>query len=318
MKVSVVVVTYNSAAVIGECVRPLSRCENIELVVLDNASSDHTLRILASEAPDATVIRSDENLGFAKGVNLAVGQARGDAVLLLNPDARISAEEVLALAQTMEDAPDIGIIAPTLTQPTGRLTIREGGRQPDLISVFNHYSGLSRLSNRYHRFEGLYLLHTHDLETRDVDWVSGACMMIRREIWDALQGLTERWFMYAEDLEFCLRVRQSGTRIVMSAEQRGTHVVGGSAGSEVSKKANPAWVVNLYDLYKWQLAQNRIQSLAWKASVTAGLLSRSAAFFLKSLRRNPRSALWRAESHKFLSYTRSLVAESSRIGGGTT
>ena len=313
-QVSVVIVTYNSEAVIGDCVRPLSRQDGIELIVLDNASADSTLAVLAEAAPDAVIVRNEENVGFARGVNRAARHAQGRAILLLNPDARVSPRDVLALAAIFDGSPNVGIVAPTLSQPAGRLAIREGGRRPDAVSVFNHFSGLSRLSHKHPRFEGLYLLHTHDFATRELDWVSGACMMVRKQTWDELGGLTERWFMYAEDLEFCLRTAQHGMRIVMSAEQTGTHVVGGSTGATASRRPNPAWVINLYDLYKWKMARNRVQSVAWKGFVVAGLLSRSVAFYVRSLGAPERSELWRSESHKFLWYSRSLFAQSSRIG----
>jgi N-acetylglucosaminyl-diphospho-decaprenol L-rhamnosyltransferase len=313
-QVSVVIVTYNSEAVIGDCVRPLSQQDGIELIVLDNASADSTLAVLAEAAPDAVIVRNEENVGFARGVNRAARHAQGRAILLLNPDARVSPRDVLALAAIFDGSPNVGIVAPTLSQPAGRLAIREGGRRPDAVSVFNHFSGLSRLSHKHPRFEGLYLLHTHDFATRELDWVSGACMMVRKQTWDELGGLTERWFMYAEDLEFCLRTAQHGMRIVMSAEQTGTHVVGGSTGATASRRPNPAWVINLYDLYKWKMARNRVQSVAWKGFVVAGLLSRSVAFYVRSLGAPERSELWRSESHKFLWYSRSLLTQSSRIG----
>ncbi|BAH53732.1 glycosyltransferase family 2 protein [Rhodococcus opacus] len=312
-KVSVIIVSYNSQAVIGDCLGPLSQQEGIELIVLDNASSDRTLSVTAEVASDAIVIRSEENVGFARGVNRAARHARGDAILLLNPDARISPTDVLALSAIFDESPEVGIVAPTLNQPAGRLAIREGGRRPDVVSVFNHFSGLSRLSHKHPRFEGLYLLHAHDLETRELDWVSGACMMVRKKTWSDLGGLTERWFMYAEDLEFCLRARQQGQRIIMSADHTGTHVVGGSTGATASKKPNPAWVINLYDLYKWKMARTRVQSVIWKAAVATGLLSRSVAYYVKSIGTPERAALWRTESHKFLWYTRALLAQSSRI-----
>jgi hypothetical protein len=77
-------------------------------------------------------------------------------------------------------------------------------------------------------------------------------------------------------------------------------------------------VINLYDLYKWKMARNRIHSVLWKSFVVAGLLSRTVAFYVKSFGAPERSALWRSESHKFLWYTRSLLAQSSRIDEATT
>lgn len=280
--VSVVVVTFNSAAVIENCLMPLSNRDDIELIVFDNASSDSTTDVVRSASPKATLIISEENLGFAGGVNAAARASTGKAILLLNPDAVISAESVLDLYQSMEANSRIGIIAPVLHRPGQHLHVREGGHVPTLWRVFCHYTGVSRLSHRFRIFEGAYLLHKHALTTREVGWVSGACMMVRASTWRELGGMSERWFMYAEDVELCLRVRDIGQKVVMNAEVFGTHALGGSSGDAEPKEPGTAWIENLYDLYRWKIASTRLASISWKATVASGFGVRALAYRARS------------------------------------
>ena len=305
VRVSVLVITYNSAAVIGRCLQPLADEPDIEIVVLDNNSYDATLDTVDRVAPRARVVRSSENLGFARGVNAAAAQACGEHLLLLNPDARIDPADVRALSRVLDDG--AGIAAPVLEKPGDRLTIREGGRRPDLWRVFCHYYGLSRLSSTVRAVEGLYLLKRNSFVSRDVDWVSGACLMTHAELWRELGGLTTRWFMYAEDLEYCLRVQDAGHRIVMSAEASGVHTIGESSAPSGDRRPNSAWVVNLYDLYKWRISRSRIQNLSWKFAVSGGLLARSAAYRVRAVQDRPRRRSWLEESRKFSLYARDLL-----------
>lgn len=160
-KISVVIVTYNSAAVIEQCLSVLASAPALDIVVVDNNSIDDTIIRVSEVSPRARVIRSEENLGFAGGVNRGVSEARGEHVLLLNPDAVVDAESVFALSRILDADDSIGIAAPLLDKPGERLAIRECGRKPDLWRVLCHYSGLSRLAGYSSLVEGLYLLKRH-------------------------------------------------------------------------------------------------------------------------------------------------------------
>lgn len=310
-RVSVVVVTYNSGAVIEECLAPLANEPSIEILVFDNDSRDNTLAKVASIAPDARIIRSPENLGFARAVNEASMTTTGEYILLLNPDARIDADNVSALSRALDADENIGVIAPVLDKPGNRLTIREGGRQPSLWRVLCHYYGLSRISRYARAVEGLYLLRHLSFESRDVDWVSGACLLARSDLWFELDGLTTRWFMYAEDLEFCLRVKRSGRRIVMSSAAVGTHTIGQSSLPSPSHRPNSAWVVNLFDLYKWRISRTRVQNISWKFGVGGGLFLRSVAYQIRSARDTANQDLWAEEARKFRWHCADLLQVSS-------
>ncbi|MDI9929500.1 glycosyltransferase family 2 protein [Rhodococcus sp. IEGM 1354] len=280
--VTAIIVTYNSSAVIKDCLSLLQSNPEIEVIVFDNASLDGTVELMKREYKNVKVIEHDRNLGFAGAVNRAAEEASGDAILLLNPDAIISGSTVIAMYKTLHSDDSIGVIAPTLRQPAGHLTVREGGREPNLWRVLCHFSGLSRFSHRIRTFEGAYLLHVHGLNTRDVDWVSGACMMVKSELWSSLGGLSDRWFMYAEDIEFCLRARECGLRVVMSADFDATHALGESSGSQDFGKPNTLWIENLFDLYKWKISGGRLSNIAWKVVVAGGFYARAMLYMGRS------------------------------------
>ncbi|MFC0450884.1 glycosyltransferase family 2 protein [Rhodococcus jostii] len=343
--ISVVIVTYNSAAVIEHCLAALGSDPALDIIVVDNDSIDDTIVRVSDVCPHARVIRSEANVGFAGGVNRGVSEARGDHVLLLNPDAVVDAESVFALSRVLDSDDSIGVVAPLLDKPGERLAIRECGRQPDLWRVLCHYSGLSRFAGYSPSVEGLYLLKRHSsADSRDVDWVSGACMLVRRDTWMRLDGLSRRWFMYAEDIEFCLRVKESGERVVTVPAVTGVHLIGESSttptvsqapnstvsrapnstvsrapnstvsqapNSTVSQAPNSAWVVNMYDLYKWRISRTRLQNIGWKWAVAGGLFARSAAYRLRATQSTDQENDWGAESVKFRVFARDLLAVSS-------
>jgi N-acetylglucosaminyl-diphospho-decaprenol L-rhamnosyltransferase len=309
--VQIVVVSYNSKHVIADSLCDIVGHPDIRVTVVDNQSQDGTPEFIEREFPSVQVIRSGSNLGFAKAVNLGVAAGESPFLLLLNPDAIVDATVVLEMAARMEQNPSIGITAPHIVQPGGKLEILETGRFPTLWRVFTHYSGMSRLSSHVPILEGQFLLQRSTTRSRDVDWVTGAVMMIRRSVFDHLDGLSTRWFMYAEDIEICLRVKRAGFRVIYYSDIRATHLMGGSDQFSPAE-TNSAPFVNLLDFYERDLAPNRIAAAAWRLVVATGLATRSAAYGLKSHRgNNSERAYWRARSDKFSDYA-SAVLEAPR------
>jgi N-acetylglucosaminyl-diphospho-decaprenol L-rhamnosyltransferase len=306
MTVQIVVVTYNSKHVVSECLTSVSGETDIVTTVVDNASKDGTADFIHAKFPSVDVVHSGDNLGFAKAVNLGATHSGDDFILLLNPDAVIDAQTVRELQVRMLGDPSIGIAAPSISQPANRLKILETGRFPTLWRVFTHYSGLSRLSARLPGFEGQFLLRSARPQTREVDWVTGAVLMVRRDLFETLNGLSERWFMYAEDIDFCLRVQRSGFKIVYFHDLHATHLMGGSdqlsAGSP-----NSAPFVNLFDFYQLQLARTRLSGHLWRCVVGSGLASRAGIYLLKSVvARGDESKFWRARAVTFTHYARDV------------
>lgn len=280
--VSVIIVTYNSGHVVLECARPLQDCEFAEVFVVDNSSSDNTVEILSQECPRVKILQNDQNVGFSRAVNLGVRSARGRYLLLLNPDATITPTAIESLASYMDRDKSVAIAAPLLEGAREFATIN-AGFEPSVPRMFFHAAGLARFSHKLHRLSGHYLFRSHlSNEPKEVDWVTGGCMMVRRDVWQKLDGLTERWFMYAEDIEFCLRVKKNGWRVLLLPTIRAEHSIGGSSAG-VEGRANTVWITNLFDLYCWKLSKSRAQSEAWRWSVLAGFAARYLYFSVKGM-----------------------------------
>jgi N-acetylglucosaminyl-diphospho-decaprenol L-rhamnosyltransferase len=304
--VSVLIVTYNSETVIADCVKALidsARDSNsIEIIIVDNGSTDRSVEVAQSANPSVQIIRNKVNLGFAGAVRLAASGASGRFLLLLNPDATITSSAVMKLAETLHRDESVGVIAPLVSQDGGRLATLGAGRRPTTFRMFLHATGLSRLGARFRVLEGHYLfLGSVGNKTREVDWVTGGCLMTRRSVWDALGGLSTRWFMYAEDIDYCLRVGQSGSRVILTPDVSAQHAVGGSS-TNVDGRVNTAWIENLFDLYCTTIATNRLQPWLWKLAVVSGFTARRTVYALRA----SKSSDARMEANRFALYAKAL------------
>lgn len=315
--VSVIVVTFNSESVLEACLQPLAEAEDFEIIVVDNHSIDNSVKIAQRYAK---VIRNSENTGFAQAVNKGAEASLGTTLLLLNPDARISVEGVRRLATIVTSQKAVAAAAPALTHPTGRLEIQTAGSFPTIFRMLCHYTGLSRLSTV--RLTRGHYLRAGVTEVQRVDWASGGCLAVKRDAWNHLGGLSERWFMYAEDVEFCWRLRNAGYEVIFDPNIRAVHLVGRSSGAADSPRRarSAAWVTNLYEFYRDNICRNRLCSLTWKYISVFGLLTRATAYWARSQRvpatgrgTRPTVSEWRVESANFVFYAKTLVREPSEI-----
>lgn len=313
-QLSVVVVSFNSRHVLGDCLTGLGESPMTEVIVVDNASNDGSAEFVESAFSWARVIRSNVNGGFATAVHIGVAEARGRVVCLLNPDAVVATDSLLLLARRFDREQSLGVLAPLIAQPQGRLRIVSAGHLPSAWRMFTHYSGLSRLGRWLPQLEGHYLFPDQVMRERSVGWVTGACMLFRRDIWDEVGGLSRRWFMYAEDIEFCGRVQESGYQVRIDPSVVASHLVGNStktAGSPV----NSAWIVNLYEYYSSDLAPGLWRRALWAMIVSSGLLARSWAYAMRHL--SSRDDIWRVEARRFRVYAVDLARRVIRdfLGG---
>jgi N-acetylglucosaminyl-diphospho-decaprenol L-rhamnosyltransferase len=306
-KVSIIIVTYNSAGVIRACLSNLDARSDHEIIIIDNYSVDDTVPIIRVEFPHVTVIQNSTNAGFGSAVNFAASQCRGMTILLLNPDAIISADTVAKLAMALAEDSGIGVIAPLLEHGDDELVIIAAGRAPTIWRMFLHESGASRLGRRFSFLEGNYLFKSGISQfPKDVDWTSGGCLMVSRKLWITQGGFSNRWFMYAEDVEFCLRIRTAGKRVVVDPRFRASHAVGGSSAN-VDGRINTLWIENLFDLYTWKIAPSRAHSVIWKYVVMSGLIARKLVYDIRSQSRNRSTrATAKASSLRYRIYLNAL------------
>jgi N-acetylglucosaminyl-diphospho-decaprenol L-rhamnosyltransferase len=212
MDLSIVILNYNTCAHLRVCLSALGSDDlgSAEVFVVDNASSDGSADMVAREFPWVRLIRSPRNGGFAYGNNQALRLARGDAILLLNPDSLISTDAIRSLLDVLHRHSEAGIVGPKLLRPDGSMHLACRRSFPTPEVAFYRLSGLSRLFAQSPRF-GRYNLTFVDPDLAiEVDSVCGACLLIRRSVVERVGLLDERFFMYGEDLDWCLRVRQAG------------------------------------------------------------------------------------------------------------
>jgi N-acetylglucosaminyl-diphospho-decaprenol L-rhamnosyltransferase len=170
--------------------------------------------------------------------------------------------------------------------------------------MFTHYSGLSRFGKHLGVLRGHYLLPDQVRGRHEVDWVTGACLAIRADTWSAIGGITDRWFMYAEDIELCFKVRRAGLTVVLDSGSTVSHLVGGSTGASAGPIRSD-WIVNLFDFYRADMSPNPAASATWKIVVALGLLSRAVLFSVRA--KLSGAEAWRLESKKFFAYARAVA-----------
>jgi GT2 family glycosyltransferase len=224
--VNAVVVSYNNRATLRACVEPLTRMEDVDVFVVDNASSDDSPA--AVQDLPVSVIRLPENRGFAYGCNRGWEAGAAPYVLFVNPDARIDEASLRRLCAALAADDGVGIAAPKIVDATGRLSFSLR-RFPRLRSTFAQALFLHRLFPTAPWVDELERDPVAYERARPVEWASGACVLIRRFVLEQLGGLDEGFFMYCEDMDLCRRAWSAGYQVRFVPDAVVTHVGGVSA-----------------------------------------------------------------------------------------
>jgi GT2 family glycosyltransferase len=229
---SVIILNYNAAAHVYRCLNSLAAgCEGLtyETIVVDNASPRPGIAQAVAAFPGVRLVRRERNGGFSAGVNTGIASARAAAILTLNPDTTLSPGAAAAMVAYLRAHPETGVIGPRLLNEDGTLQL-SCRRFPDFrAALFNRYSLLTRLVPR-NRFSSHYLMTDFDhARTADVDWLSGAAMLLNRSALDRVGLFDERYFFAVEDVDLCRRMHAAGFRVVYLPRATVTHRIGGSS-----------------------------------------------------------------------------------------
>jgi N-acetylglucosaminyl-diphospho-decaprenol L-rhamnosyltransferase len=224
--VDVVVVSYNSSGELRGCVETLASLEGVTVTVVDNASSDGSLEVIADLRVGRVVL--SENGGFGRGCN--VGWRKGSApyVLFLNPDARIDGASLERLATVLESNSRAGAVAPRITHDDGTLDYSQR-RFPRLRSTYARAFFLHRVFPSASWTDELVRDPVAYESTRSPDWVSGACILVRRSVLEEIGGFDEGFFMYCEDIDLCRRIWTAGKGVLFEPDAHVEHLGGASA-----------------------------------------------------------------------------------------
>ncbi|MEM1305979.1 MAG: glycosyltransferase family 2 protein [Pseudomonadota bacterium] len=229
--VSIIVVSYNTAALTEACLASV-KAETVhlahEIIVVDNASTDDSVDVIASAAPEARLIALDENIGFAAANNLAAQDARGEYILLLNPDTVVLDNAIGRLVSFARCCPDAEIWGGRTLFGDGTLNPLSCHGRMTLWTLFCRASGLTGLFKRSALFNSeAYGGWARDT-IRRVDIVSGCFLLIRRALWHELSGFDTRFFMYGDDADLCLRARRIGAAPLVTPQAEIVHYGGAS------------------------------------------------------------------------------------------
>lgn len=235
--VSVVIVSYNTRELTLQCLREvigdLERdAISSEIWVVDNASRDESAAAIAREFPGVHLIASTKNEGFGAANNRAFEKSRGEFLLLLNSDALVHRGAVAHLVDFLRNHSTAGAVGPRLLNADGTLQT-SCWKFPSPARIWLEAFGIARLFTA-HPLLGDYYRWAHD-ETRKVDFVIGACLLVRREVYERVGGFDESFFLYAEETDWQKRIRGAGWDIVFTPGADVTHLGGASGAGEKAK-----------------------------------------------------------------------------------
>ncbi len=209
MLLSTIVLSYNTEELTLKCLGSIvaqykKELENkkIEIIVVDNNSSDDSVKTLKKEFVNTKylkLIESKENLGFGKGCNKGVKNASGEYMLFLNSDTEVLDRGFLSMIEFLDKNPKIAILG-------GKIENIDGSIQKSVGKFYNLFNLIVMLLG----LERLGFLRSSPKDIKEVDWVSGACMMVRKDVFEKLSGFDEQFFMYIEDMEICYRAKKLG------------------------------------------------------------------------------------------------------------
>jgi len=228
---SVCIVNWNTRQDLEKALRSVFESDpelRVEVIVLDNASRDGSVEMVRRSFPRVTLIESRGNVGFARGYNRAAAAASGRHLLILNPDTIVRRGALGCLVSFMNSHPEAAAAGPCLLNGDGSLQFSCRRFPRAMVGVLRN-TIIGRLAPR-NRFTRDYLMQDWDHRSiRHVDWLSGAAICIRREAWDQLGGFDEGYYMYSEDMDWCLRAEQAGWKVYYVPDAVIVHRIGRSS-----------------------------------------------------------------------------------------
>ncbi len=224
-KLSVIIVNYNSGDFLISCLRSLGKLANeirYDLYIVDNASSDKSLQEAQKLFPKIVYIKNGQNLGFGKANNQAIKLVKTDYILLLNPDTKVLEGTISYMVNFMDDHPDVGAASCRVLLANGSLDWASHRGFPTPWASFLYF---------VFKDKRLYNLTDRDMESiHEVDSIVGAFMMLRKSVLDEVGLFDEDYFLYAEDIDLCFRIKQAGYKIVYVPKVKIIHFKGIASG----------------------------------------------------------------------------------------
>ncbi len=282
LKLSIIIINYNTKDYLEICLTSIygSKLQvSFETIVVDNNSRDASVEMVRETFPQVNLIQSIKNTGFAAGNNLGFAHAKGQYVLLLNSDTKVVGDALEKIVSFLDKNPDVAVATARVVYPD--LSDQGVARSfpTPMNAIFGRNSLLTTLfpNNKYSKKYLLSRTNTSN-EPFEVDWVSGACLMVRRKVIDEVGALDEKFFMYWEDADLCYRIKQRGWQVVCIPDAVVIHYEGKSSQKKKSNHLIMEFNRSVYYYYR----KHHINSIFSPINILAifGLTLRAASLII--------------------------------------
>jgi N-acetylglucosaminyl-diphospho-decaprenol L-rhamnosyltransferase len=283
LDLSIIIVSYRVPDLLDDCLASVyKQTEGIdfEVLVVDNAPGDGSAEIVREKYPQATLLEPDDNLGFAGGNNYAAGRARGRRLLLLNPDTVVLDGAIQKLHAFAESKPSAGIVGGRTVRADRSLEPTCCWADPGLWPLLCKAVGLNVVLKGSRLFDREAMGWWARDDDRRVDIITGCFLMMSKDVWDELGGFDPRFFMYAEEVDLCWRLRRTGREIWFAHEPEIIHLVGASASKATGSRL---LAVNKALLQLFRKHQGLAYCAVADVLMVIGILTRAAGLGLVGL-----------------------------------
>ncbi|MBU1148901.1 glycosyltransferase family 2 protein [Patescibacteria group bacterium] len=215
MDLSIIILNYKAKGLLKQCLKGIELVKpalDFEVIVVDNASGDGSIDMVKEQFPWVKLIENPYNTGYAAGNNVAIRQAQGKYVMILNPDITILNQSIMELYHFMEKNPKAGLIGPKLINPDGS-TQMSCRRFPTIKTIIYRRTPLGKLPGAQKLLKRFLMIDWEHRDAKQVDWLLGACLFTKREAINKVGLLDERFFLYFEDVDWCRRFWQAGYKV---------------------------------------------------------------------------------------------------------
>ena len=231
---SIVIVNYNTCQLLDDCLQSLMDAQRpsngMEIIVVDNASSDGSQKMVRDKYPAVRLVASETNRGFSAANNMGTAVATGDYVLFLNSDTRVDSQALVQPLEYLRQHDDVGAITVYLEYPNGQRDPDNHRGFPTPWNAICYFSGLGRLFRDNPRYNGYFQEYRDFSQTHPIEVIAGSFMMMPTALCLELNGWDETYFFYGEDIDFCYRIWQAGYQIIYYPHVKVLHYKGASSG----------------------------------------------------------------------------------------
>lgn len=243
MSLSIIIVNWNGGSLILDCLNSIYKNKPqipFEIIVVDNNSSDMSNKIIKKNFPQVKLSQQTANVGFGKGNNIGVKQAKGENILFLNPDTKVDASTLDFLVHYLQKNPDVGILGCKVLYPNGLLQRSAYKNFPGLINHILEYNYLLRglLLSRKPSFDRMTFPEKDFDKTLDAKHLMGSCLLVRKNEFKKIKGFDEKFFLYREETDLCLRYLKNGFKIRYIPNVTIRHHMGGTSGNVYTPASN--------------------------------------------------------------------------------